>query len=287
MRILGTILGYVRYHIGYVGRDRSRKIALLHMRESLVNRNEKQLRRILKQFWCNHQKCLLELFLFSRINRKALAKRVQFRGLEHLDQALKARRGVVLAVPHFGNERFLHIALALKGYPTNVLSAKYEDIPRVLSKLRLRTSSRFHNIGTVGDDLRWIFECLKRNEILQIAPTGEPGTKGVSVELLGQEVDFASGPARMALRARAPFIPAFITRTSDESHIVEILPPISFNLQGKKRANAADLTRAFARILEDRVRRVPEQFNWTWWVIRRQQAERNKITRERSSSRSA
>ncbi len=272
-RMIGLILGRMRYWIGYVGHDRSRKVYLSHIRTALVNRNENEIRRILKQFWCNHQKCLLELFLLLRINKKNLAKLVEFRGLEHLDQALEARRGVILAVPHFGNERFLHIALASRGYPMNVLSAKYEDIPRVLSKLRLRTSSRFHNIGTVGDDLRWMFQCLEKNEILQIAPTGEPGKKGVRVKLLGQDVLFASGPARLALRAGAPFLPAFITRTPDDTHIVEILAPICFSPDGKPGANVTDVTRVFARTLEDRVHRVPEQFNWTWWVIRRQEAE--------------
>jgi len=272
-RITGSILGYARYWVGYVGRGRSRKVYLTYMREALADKNENEIRQILKQFWCNHQKCLLELFLFSRISRNSLAKLVEFRGLEHLDQALKAGRGVVLAVPHFGNERFLHIALALKGYPMNVLSAKYDDIPRVLSKLRLRTSSRFHNIGTVGDDLRWMFECLKRNEILQIAPTGEPGTKGVRAKLLGQEVYLASGPARVALHAGSAFLPAFITRTPDDRHIVEILAPICCSSEDGGDANASDVTLAFARILEDRVRRAPEQFNWTWWVMRRQEAE--------------
>jgi len=271
-RMISVILGYLRYWIGYVGPNRSRKIYLSHIRTALVGKKENEIRRILRQFWCNHQKCLFELFLLLRISQKDLAKLVEFRGLEYLDQALKARRGVILAVPHFGNERFLHIALALRGYPMNVLSAKYDDIPRVLSKLRLRTSSRFHNVGTVSGDLRWMFECLKRNEILQIAPTGEPGTKGVRVKFLGQEVYLASGPARVALHAGAPFLPAFITRTPDERHIVEILPPISLSLKGSRGANAADLTRVFAGILEDRAQRVPEQFNWTWWVIRRQEA---------------
>ncbi len=71
----------------------------------------------------------------------------------------------------------------------------------------------------------------------------------------------------------SPFIPAFITRTPDDTHIVEILEPITVTQKGKTEANAYDLTRQFARILEDRAQTLPEQFNWTWWVIRRQEAE--------------
>ncbi|MBI4831371.1 MAG: lipid A biosynthesis acyltransferase, partial [Candidatus Lindowbacteria bacterium] len=80
---------------------------------------------MLKTFWRSHQKNFLELFIMPRLNSQTISRLATFEGLDHLDYALRQGKGAILAVPHFGNERFLHVALALKGYPINVLSAKY------------------------------------------------------------------------------------------------------------------------------------------------------------------
>jgi KDO2-lipid IV(A) lauroyltransferase len=258
--------------MGYVGRGRGRRVYLDHIRAALPGFSEQQVRRVLKTFWHNHQRSFLELFVIPHLAADDVHQWVEFCGIEHLDDALKAGRGVVLAVPHYGNERFLHIALAMRVYPLSVLSARYDDLPKIAADLRLGASARFHHVGTVGSNLRWVFGRLARNEIVQIAPTGEAGTRGIQVELLGHPIEFASGPARVALRAGAALVPAFISRGPDERYLLEVLPPIVC-------AEAEDdpvgvLTRKFARLLDERVRRQPAPFNWMWWVIRREEAER-------------
>jgi phosphatidylinositol dimannoside acyltransferase len=268
---LSVLLGTLRYHVGYVGRRRSRRIYLEHMRAALPDRSEKELRRILMSFWRNHQRCFLELFLIPRLQADDVHEWVEFLGTEHLDEALGAGRGVVLAVPHYGNERFLHIALAMRGYPVSVLSAPYDDMPRIAADLRLNASARFHHVGTTGHDLRWLYERLAQNGIVQIAPTGEGGARGVPVELLGQRIEFASGPARLARRTGAAFVPALISRGPDDRYLIEVLPRIQ--CADSEKDPVAALTRAFARLLDERVRLQPEPFNWMWWVIRRQEDE--------------
>jgi KDO2-lipid IV(A) lauroyltransferase len=271
VRVLSALLGTLRYYVGYVGRGFSRRVYLEHMRAALPGCSERELRRILKSFWRNHQRCFLELFVIPHLVADDVDQWVELRGIEHLEQALKAGRGVVLGVPHYGNERFLHVAMAMRGYPVSVLSAQYDDLPKIAADLRLRASARFHHVGTVGSNLRWMFDRLAHNEIVQIAPTGEAGARGVPVELLGHPIEFASGPARVALRSGAEFVPAFISRGPDDRYLLEVLPAmVCADAEGNP---VEALTRAFARLLDERVRRQPEPFDWKWWVIRRKEAE--------------
>jgi len=287
---LSDVLGTLRYHVGYVGRNRSRQIYLDLMHDALPGVPDGELRRLLKRFWRNHQRCFLELFVIPHLEPGDVDRWVEFRGLEHLDTALAAGRGAILAVPHYGNERFVHIALAMRGYPMSALSAPYSDYPKIARNLRLDAARRFHHVGTLGENPRWIYERLARNEVVQIAPTGEGGARGIPVELLGHSIEFASGPARIVVKTGAAFVPAFISwehgagagGRHDGRYVVEIVAPLPVP-RGEGDPTVA-LTRAFARVLEERVRRQPEPFNWMWWVIRRQETHAGMETRPMEAS---
>ncbi|MBN1592554.1 MAG: hypothetical protein JW941_04820, partial [Candidatus Coatesbacteria bacterium] len=124
---LGTLLGCIRYRVGYIGRMRSKAVYLRYLREALPHLEERERRDVLRKFWIDHEKSFLELFLIPTLTRENIDGFVQFDGLDVLDGALAKGKGVVLAVPHFGNSRLAHIALAIKGYPMNVISSRYEE----------------------------------------------------------------------------------------------------------------------------------------------------------------
>ena len=102
-----------------------------------------------------------------------------------MDKSLVEGKGIVLAVPHIGNERFLHIALALMGYTISVVSSKYEDMSKAARDARLDASKGFHHVGFLSDSPRWMIKTLKEGNILQIATTAFGGPKGIKVDVLG------------------------------------------------------------------------------------------------------
>ena len=66
----------------------------------------------------------------------------------------------------------------------------------------------------------------------------------------------------MSAQTGAPVLPVFIRRTPEGCHIVEVRPLIE-PPPDRKPETIRDFTAACTRILEDEIRRYPEQ--WLWW----------------------
>ncbi len=270
----GDFLGRIRYRWGYVGEKRSRRVYVDHLRHALPGVPDAALENILRAFWVNHQKSFLELFLLPRLTPANISDYVRFEGLQYIDAALAAGRGAVLAAPHFGNERLLHIALALKGYPVTVMTSAFEDAPENLRRARLEPARRVHELVFPADNPRRLYDALARNRVVQFSPTAAGGTSGVWCDVFGYRLYINATPARLALRTGAPLLPAFIYRLADNRHRVVVEPPVDVSAPpGASGDAAAVATCRTMRIIERRTRAHPEQYYWMWLVIRAQEAE--------------
>jgi len=270
---LGSLLGNVRYRVGYVGKMRSKRWYLRYLREALPHLPETERREILRQFWIDHEKSFLELFLIPTLTKGNIDDFVQFDGLEVLDECLALGRGVVLAVPHFGNPRFLHIALAIKGYPMNVISSRYEEASDRVRQILLGPSLRWHKVGHPDTSPRWMFAALRQNEILQISPTAFGSSKGCWITFLGGRTIVSTSPVRLALSTGAALVPGFISRLQGHRHRIEIKAPLELKHDNDRERIVQSTTENLMKIVEQYAARYPDQFSWMWFVIRRQQAE--------------
>ena len=266
-------MGRIRYRIGYVGKMRSKRWYLKYLREALPNLTELRRREILKNFWIDHEKAFLELFVMRTLTKENIDDFVKFDGLDTLDDCLKAGKGVVLAVPHFGNAKLLHIALAIKGYQMNVISSRYLDASDAVRGMILETSLKWHNVGYPDMSPRWMFNALKSNEVLQISPTAFGASKGTWTRFLGGKVMVSASPVRLALATGAALVPAFIFRTDSDTHRIEIRPPLKIEQLADKQQMIDGNTRSLMTIVEEYAVKYPDNFHWMWFVIRRQQAE--------------
>lgn len=240
------------------------------MARALPGRCEAELRRILKNFWKNHQKSFLELFLIEKMTSENVDDFVSFDGLEHLEAALAQGRGGILAAPHFGNERLIHIALALKGYPITLMTSAYEDAPANLRRARLEPARRLHELVFPSDNPRKLYDALTRNRLVQFSPTAAGGTSGIWCECFGHRLLINATPARLALRTGAPLLPTFDYRLADNRHRVVIEKPLT--PPPPSPAAAAEFTEQLITLIQKRVDETPDQFYWMWLVIRAQEA---------------
>ncbi|MBU1652633.1 hypothetical protein KKA00_10460, partial [bacterium] len=194
---LAQLFGEVRTRFGYVGRGWSRETYLKTIRTILPDISDAKADELLKAYWVNHQKRFIELFLMRKLTSENLSTVVTFEGADQLHAALERGKGVILPVPHIGNERLHHIALAVKGFPLAVISSHYDDHGPYARKIKLEASQRFHEVGHPGD-VKWLLRMLKQNRILQVACDAEADANGVVVEFLGQQVLLPTGWVRLA-----------------------------------------------------------------------------------------
>jgi lauroyl/myristoyl acyltransferase len=270
---LARLLGSCRYRLGYVGGTRSRRLYLETIGRALPRLTERERRQVLRAFWVNHQASLLELFLSPRLTPESARPLADFEGLDRLRRALAGGRGAVVTTLHLGDERLLHILLALQGIPLRALSADFADYGWAARRARLRAAGAFHPLE-IGGSPRWMHRSLRRGEAVFVALSGFGGPRGAWVEILDQEVLFSTAPARLALHEGVAVFPAVCLRRQDGRFLVHVGPPRQPEAGGQRGEGAVwELTRDLVRSFDPWVGEHPGQFNWMWYIIRRQETD--------------
>ena len=190
-------LARVRMLADSMGACARRRIYLGHLDRIFPEQGDAWKKRTMLEFWKKHERGILGLFIAGRLGPADLPGRLEWDGRELLDHALEERRGVLLLAPHFGDERMMHILLAMSGYPIHVISSAYEQAAPVVRKARLRISQRWHHVGFPGESMRWLYGALHGGEIVQIAPTAYAGPRGLWVRSFGVPVLATSTPFRL------------------------------------------------------------------------------------------
>ncbi len=269
---IAEFTGAIRNRIGYVG-GASHSDYLNAIADSFPEYDASFHRSVLRDYWREHQRIFLELFMFPQMTSENLHRLVDFVGTAHLDRALSNGKGAILPVPHIGNVRLLHYALALKGYPVSVVSSQYQDDPEIVRRFKLSETSKAHEVGFRGQDPRWIIGALKRNRLVQIASTAEASSTGVEVKFMHRELYFSSGWIRLAIITGAPILPVYILRNDDHRQTIHIEAQFPLS-EGKNRGEVILKTaQAFMEFLEPIYRANPHQIDWMSWHNRLREAK--------------
>lgn len=226
--------------------------------------------RILRGYWRVHQRSFLGLFNAARLDPTNVAERVEWSGRDQLDEAIAQGRGVVLAVPHFGDERTLHILLAISGYPMHVISSRYLEASDRVRRARLAVSMKWHHVGFPDESPAWIYRALKKGEVVQIAPTAWGGPGGHWVMSFGVPVLASSTPVRLAASTGCELVIACNHALPGSRYRLELhrFQPESLDHRG-----TGEMFARFQHLGET----YPEQYNWMNLVIRHR--ETNTIAR--------
>ena len=83
---------------------------------------------------------------------------------------------------------------------------------------------------------------------------------GVRVPFFGREALLPSAHVALALRTGAALIPAF-ARRDGQRILAQILPELELRRTGDRESDVRDGVAAFAQLLEDHIRRAPEQWS--------------------------
>lgn len=184
-------------------------------------------------------------------------------GMEHIDAALAAGRGAVLALPHLGGWDWGGSYLATAGYPTSVVMEMLRP-PEVFTWFAdLRRRLGLEVIAVGPDAARDSVAALAANRLLcLVADRVVPGVTGVPVDFFGAPALLPPGPVALALRTGAPLIPlAVYFRSGSPGHRAVVHPPMRLERAGAFRQDVTAGTQALARELEGLIRAAPTQWH--------------------------
>ena len=200
---------------------------------------------------------------FTQANQQALKRIIECEGLEHLDVARANGHGVILFTGHVGAWEFSSFGLSLFDHPLSFLVRRIDN-PKI-EALVDRARTRLGN--------RTIDKRSAAREMLQILKDG--ATVGILVDLntLDREAIFVNFfgvqaattfmVAKLALRTGAAVLPVFAPWDERRKCFrLKIDEPLNFQSSGDPTEDVRALTQLYTAVVEEYVRRYPDQWLW-------------------------
>ncbi len=248
-RALGAVLRRLPLHFVRIAR---RNIDLC-----LPELQRAERERLLDRHFASLGIALMEIALAWWSPAARLREMAQVEGLEHVREALRRGRGVILLTAHFTPlEIGGRILSAI--FPINVLyrPTKNEALAYMQSQCRCRNGGR----AIRRDDIRSMVAALKNNECVWFAPDQSYRKKGAEmVPLFGIPAATNTATSRIARLTGAAVLPYFVERLPGTGgYRLVILPPMENFPSDSPCEDAA----RFHQLIEKHVRAVPDQYLW-------------------------
>ena len=220
-----------------------------------------ELDRQVRGAFASYARYWAESFRLPGTPAAALAAATTSEGLEHVDRALAAGRGVILALPHLGGWDFGGAWLASLGYRM-VAVVEPVDPPELFEWFaRLRRSIGLEVLPLGPGAGPTTLRRLKENAVVALVCDRDIGGTGVDVEFFGERTTLPGGPATLALRSGAPLVPSAVYFTEGGGHHAVMGTPLDTSRTGRLRDDVSRLTQELARHLEASIRKAPDQWH--------------------------
>ncbi|MBD3264135.1 MAG: hypothetical protein GF375_03425, partial [Candidatus Omnitrophica bacterium] len=218
--IIGKLLGRLTYFLVLP----QRRIALQGLAIAFPQKTPMERKVIARDFFIFMAQSSLELLHILK-NEDEL-QRVRIRGEEYLKDALSKKKGVVIFTAHFGNFPLMSLKLAKKGYKANIVARPMRDKKAGDHFHELREKAGVKTIFSYPrkECVNGIIKALRNNEIVIIQMDQNFGTGGVWIKFFNKLAATPVGPIIFALRTGASTVPAYIYRTGEGRHSLEIMP---------------------------------------------------------------
>jgi Kdo2-lipid IVA lauroyltransferase/acyltransferase len=183
--------------------------------------------------YINWARNVVDFLKHRLISSEKLKRRISLDGLNHLDDALKKKKGVVIFTCHVGNFEWGACRLAVEGY----------SIWGVSLVRKSRLTNDFFEQRRLSKGLKTlyinrmihVFRYLRDNEIVAIPSDWNPAGRSDRVyDFFGRKALLPTGALQIALKSGAALIPSFIWREGKYNHRQVIGEPVELDRTGSK-----------------------------------------------------
>ncbi|HOG12700.1 MAG: lysophospholipid acyltransferase family protein [Smithellaceae bacterium] len=248
--------------LGYRLSVKHRLIVLHNLTRAFPEKSPAEIVRIAKASYRSFGRVVAEFSEITRLNPDNVHQWVRIQGLEHYDEARRKGKGVLLFSAHFGNWEIGNAAMAIARKPLIF-------IYRILDSQFLEEAITYvrATCGNISLDkenaMRPMIRALKKGETINILIDQNVAVyDGIFVDFFGRPACTTSGLALLALHTGAPVLPVFTTRMPDGKYWLEIGAEVAIRNTGNRDADVRESTQTFTGIIEEHIRKYPEQWFW-------------------------
>jgi KDO2-lipid IV(A) lauroyltransferase len=256
---VGILIGRLVYYL----HPRLRRVGVRNLELAFPEKPLKERRKILKGVYTSLGRLLGEFCLFPYYTVRNSAQAVVYQGFENFEEAERRGKGVLFLTAHFGGWEVSSFFHSLQGHPMHIVVRPLDNAYVDALVTRYRT---LHGNSVVSkqDFARGLLAAVRQNQSVGILmDTNMTPPQGVFVPFFGVPACTASGLARVALRTGAAVVPGFTIWDPElRKYRLVFDPPLKLVDTGDAEADAMTNTAMFNRVIEEHVRKHPDQWLW-------------------------
>ena len=219
--------------------------------------------RILRGVFTSLGRQLAEVCLFPTYTPENVGKVVVYDGFENFERALARGKGLLFLTAHLGAWELSAFTHSLYGHPLHIVMRPLDNVYLDSLMRRYRT---MHGNSTVDKDdfVRGLLSAMKAGETVgMLMDTNMTPPQGVFTDFFGIPACTASGLARIALRTDAAVVPGFtIWDPGLRKYRLRFDTALKLIRTGNDDADVRANTALFTKVIEEYVRKYPDQWLW-------------------------
>ncbi len=208
------------------------------------------------RYWC-------DTFRLPDWSKKRILETVTVTNEHLLIDAIEAKTGVIVAVPHAGNWDHAGAYFCAKGIRLVTVAERLKPEKLFLRFLAYREAMGMEVLPLDGRVLSTLEERLNQGALVALVSDRDLSRSGIEVDFFGGTARMPAGPALLALRTKAPLITAFVSYTENGVHIEfrNIILPSS----GDENSKVREIVQMTAKYFEDGISKNPQD----WHMLQR------------------
>ena len=208
------------------------------------------------RYWC-------DTFRLPDWSKKRILETVTVTNEHLLMDAIAAKTGVIVALPHAGNWDHAGAYFCAKGIRLVTVAERLKPEKLFLKFLGYRQAMGMEVLPLDGRVLGTLQERLEEGALVALVSDRDLSRSGIEVEFFGGKARMPAGPALLALRTNAPLITAFVSYTDNGVHIDfrSIVLPMS----GDENSKVQQIVQMTAKYFERGISDKPED----WHMLQR------------------
>ena len=265
----GVVLGTLAWLVA----RRDRKRALDNLNIAFPDWSPSRRSKTIRATFRHLGMAVFEILWLPNINAQNLGDYIEYDGFDRTVEQMRAGRSVIVFTAHCGNWECLAygVGMASEGLPVSVLQRERNeaDINRYISDLRASAGVHTIDRGSAGA-AREMIQSMRRGGILAFLIDQSLRVESAKVPFFGKPALTPIGPAKLAIRTKALAVAGFVERQPNGKHLIRFHEP--FEATG----DPIELTARMTRVIEEQIRRVPEQ--WVWFHDRYRERPKWEVT---------
>jgi Kdo2-lipid IVA lauroyltransferase/acyltransferase len=257
VRRIGKALALVFFYTIHTRRD----VALHNLDICFPEKDRKWKMNIIKKSYINLSITILELLYIPRLNKKKYLKLVTVDDEGY--KMFKTNNLLFFLSAHFCNWEWLALSSVLFDRKFNLVAKiqASESLNPLINKLREKFGNKMIMIDS---SMRKIFKKISDKEIICfLIDQSAHSDSSVYIDFFGKKVPTFAGPAKLALRYRPEIYFTYLIRLKDYNYRICHQKIEYDDINSTDESSIIKLTQRFQKILEDVIRKYPE--NWLWF----------------------